>query len=265
MQNLLSARQYRCLVLFSLIIAVVGGVVLGINNGELDLHWTGQIRLWAQAPQQDALLAFLHWFSLPYGGQLASILLIGANFGVWVFYLRQARSAVGLATERHLRRKKSEMILLAALLIALIIPVLKGAVARERPRFHKDNVGYTPWYDVVSRNRENPMNRGSFPSGHTLQAALLFALIFAGGRGGGSRRQSVRTKLLLTAMSLFYVALMGLSRIALDKHWLADVFFAALIGFWIVLFSFWLVFARLKHEEPLHSIFWRRAHAQQEP
>ena len=237
----------------SIISAAVGGILFGANQGALDLHWSEMAYYWAQAPERQTLIGFLDWYSESLGGQLPNILLIGGSFAFWSFCLFKGyREQLTPAWHRY--RKKAELIVLASLLIAILGPLLKGAVARERPRYHRENVDYTPWYDCVTRNRERPFKRGSFPSGHTLQASMVFGLVYWVGRNGVPiKSKAMLLKLGIAFMTFLYVAVMGFSRIVLAKHWLADVFFSCIIGYWIISFSAWVVFTKLDCQEPLFA------------
>lgn len=255
--------KIRWLLWLSAVIAVSGGVVLGIDRGALDLSWTQALHDWMQQPRYASLVAFLEWLSDPHGGQLPSILLISGSALFWVSRLyRMRHTAPG--PDSHRRRKNAELIVLASVLVALLSPALKGTFARERPRYEKANIDYTPWYDAVTRNRDNPFKRGSFPSGHTLQATLLFGVAYW---AGTRRRNNACARLLTTGAaiaSFLYVALMAFSRVVLAKHWLADVFFSCLLGFWIVTFSAWVVFRKLDDGEALPAVVcrrWRRPHS----
>ncbi len=227
----------------SLAAAALGGWILGANGGAADLRWTEALYTWVQNHPNESLLAFLNWLSLAQGGQLPTVLLIVGSVFFWLFCLcMKGKRKTALRPGLGQWCRNAQLIVLASLIVALCSPLLKGKFARERPRYHYENVDFTPWYDFYSRNRENPFKRGSFPSGHTLQATLVLATFHWLGNGLPVIWKGVSLKLLFGGLGALYVAVMGISRIALAKHWIGDVFFAAIIGFWIVSFSAWIVY-----------------------
>ena len=104
--------------------------------------------------------------------------------------------------------------ILAELLGLLIIIVLRNLVKRERPAAHISFLLPLPWQS------------NSFPSHHALRVSML-ATIFG------------TAYPLWLPFFIFTAALVSVSRIYLERHYLFDVLVGLLIGFlcaWLVLF-----------------------------
>jgi undecaprenyl-diphosphatase len=93
---------------------------------------------------------------------------------------------------------------------AVLNIVLKAIVARPRPP--------TP---------DTAVSLASFPSGHTLQATLLFGLLPLLVLAWTPRRPVLR---IVGALAVIGVALVGLSRVYLGAHWPSDVVGGVLFG-----------------------------------
>jgi undecaprenyl-diphosphatase len=105
-------------------------------------------------------------------------------------------------------------VILAELLGLLIIIVLRNLVKRERPVAHISFLLPLPWQS------------NSFPSHHALRISML-ATIFG------------TAYPLWLPFLIFAAALVSVSRIYLERHYLFDVLVGLLIGFlcaWLVLF-----------------------------
>lgn len=222
------------------------GILFGLDGGSLDLAWSEAIYNWAGREEQSVLIRFLDWLSRAEGGQLPSILLIVGCAVVfltgWIASLRGRRPPRFAAFQRQ-----AAIVVLAALAIGVISPVIKGTVARQRPRYELGNPEYTPWYAATTRHRKNPMARGSFTSGHTMQATLVFCTLYWAKFTAVPFWKTAIAQGLLALVCFAYVALMGLSRIALAKHWLSDVVFGGLIGFGLVAAAAWVIENRRSH------------------
>ncbi len=224
------------MICFSLVLLVVSGFLLGMDGGSLDLIWSEAAYNWLSHPENDAYIRFFKWMSSPWGGQFPNILLISASVTVFLYaYVarRRGKSDPRLAMLFH----HAGLIVLAAVAIGVSSRLLKGVVARERPSYAKGNLKYTAWNDITSRKQEDPWNQGSFPSGHTTQAAVVFGALYWLRAAKWPHWKVQAVKGIGSLLFAAYVCLMGMSRIALAKHWVSDVVFGGILGFFCVVLA----------------------------
>ncbi|RLK50543.1 undecaprenyl-diphosphatase [Alkalispirillum mobile] len=104
-----------------------------------------------------------------------------------------------------------------ALVGVVVYKVLKGTLVRERPFISHGGI----------RCAAAPLDRYSFPSGHTLQAVLFSTVAMAWFPA-------------LAVPLLGFVMLVALSRVVLGLHYPSDVLVGALIGYGLARLSLWL-------------------------
>ncbi len=125
-------------------------------------------------------------------------------------------SAVLLAARR---REAATLLVVGVLVVAVVNPLLKTAVDRERP-------GLVEIAGEVSA--------GSYPSGHAaVSAALVGAAVLAIGRrlATGSRR-------VVIAVAAAVLLLIAASQLALGRHYPSDVLAGWLVaGFWLTVLN----------------------------
>ena len=114
-----------------------------------------------------------------------------------------------------------------------IVHALKWAVGRARP-FEVLFTGapFTAWHDIGPHFVTEGIYHGSFPSGHTAQAALLLTLAYVLAAGAEHRAGLRPAAWLWTAVCLLFTTAMGAARVMALSHWLTDVI-AGLFFTWI--------------------------------
>lgn len=123
--------------------------------------------------------------------------------------------ALLLATEGMTAVSSVLHMALAGLSGTLLYKWIKGQTLRPRP--------YQVQQDI--RLAGNPLDKFSFPSGHTLHA-VVFSFI------------ALSYYPLLTPFVLPFTVLIGLSRVVLGLHYPSDVFAGALLGWTVAYLSF---------------------------
>lgn len=139
----------------------------------------------------------------------------------WLVWPLVAVIAAGLAAGR--RWPELAVLAVAALVLAIGVPVLKDAVARPRPE--GGLVAVSTW---------------SFPSGHAAHSAwYVFLALLAAYLAPQMRRPG-----LLVGVACLFALLIGLSRIYLGVHWLSDVIAGWALA--LAAFTLWPVVVRAR-------------------
>jgi membrane-associated phospholipid phosphatase len=114
-----------------------------------------------------------------------------------------------------------------------IVHALKWAVGRARP-FEVLYTGapFSAWYDIGPHFVTEGIYHGSFPSGHTAQAALLLTVAYVLASGAADRPALRPAAWLWTLICLSFITAMGAARVMALSHWLTDVI-AGLFFTWI--------------------------------
>jgi undecaprenyl-diphosphatase len=111
---------------------------------------------------------------------------------------------------------------------ALALPVLMAGA------------GALQWLTKAAAGRARPnLAPWGFPSGHVLSLVVFFGLMIYLIAMASSRRRRWRALACLT--SIVPVAVVGFSRLYLDKHWLSDLAGGLTIGAAYLLLAIWLV------------------------
>lgn len=135
---------------------------------------------------------------------------------------------VGLLLFAFNKRYVGLMAMVSYAISGILSQVLKNLVIEARPALYLAHSGYAHFIDDITLH-----NNSSFPSGHTISAFALAAILSF----------NVKNK-KFSILFLMLAALVGYSRIYLGQHFLDDVLLGALIG---VLTSVlcWLLFQKL--------------------
>jgi membrane-associated phospholipid phosphatase len=107
---------------------------------------------------------------------------------------------------------------------AVIASALKFATVRTRPSFYKPPQEAEPYFlgpFVTKEGYNGARTSTSFPSGHTA-SAFAMATVFA---------KEYRDRPWIPVVAYGAATLVGLSRIAENKHWATDVFAGAALGY----------------------------------
>jgi membrane-associated phospholipid phosphatase len=135
-----------------------------------------------------------------------------------------------------------------------LVHALKWAVGRARPmEVLYSGEPFTAWYRIGPHFVTEGVYRGSFPSGHTAQAALLLTLVYVIAAAARQRPPLRQASWGAGAFCLFYVAGMGAARVMALSHWLTDVV-AGLFMTWlgIHITYHWLL------QVPAQTAFYRK-------
>lgn len=115
------------------------------------------------------------------------------------------------------------LIIATVVATALFTHAIKLVFGRVRFRdLNSDLSDFTAWYSINGFTGHK-----SFVSGHTSAAGTIFALNFLPHYFAKLQKY----KPLFVAISLLYVAAVGLSRIVVGAHYLSDVLFGALLAY----------------------------------
>ncbi|AMB59434.1 phosphatase PAP2 family protein [Microterricola viridarii] len=176
----------------AIVLAVLLGAGITLLNGgaplAIDAAWQS-FMISTRSPFTEGLALFLNSF----GGGFVAVLVVPLSIVGLLLFLRRPWAALFSAA--------------AALLGTLGVQVLKHLFGRARPE------------DILVHS-----DYGSFPSGHTANAAVIavtFAVLFP--------------LVWVRVVGVAYVLLMAWSRTLLGAHWLSDTVGGALIGAGVVL------------------------------
>ena len=126
------------------------------------------------------------------------------------------------------------VILSAAVWALGLVHALKWAVGRARPfEVLYAGIPFTAWHDIGPHFISEGIYRGSFPSGHTSQAALLLTLGYILASLADDRPVLKPAAWIWSAAVVLFTAVMGAARVMAMSHWLTDViggFFFTWIG-----------------------------------
>ena len=156
-----------------------------------------------------------------------------------VIYILAALGGYYLAWKRpehrlHRLRPQFGFVVFSAAIWAFgLVHALKWSIGRARPpEVLRHGVPFSDWYALGPHFVTEGIYRGSFPSGHTAQAAVMFTLAYVLA-GIGSDRPSLRLSAWVWAgLCLCYTSVMGIARCMSLSHWLTDVI-AGLFLIWI--------------------------------
>jgi membrane-associated phospholipid phosphatase len=156
-----------------------------------------QITLMLQSVNNDFLLSFTKGVTHLIGSWRTPLIVIVGGVALWL----------------RVGRLEGLFVILSGA-TAFISDPLKEIIGRPRPTLELVNVAMTE-------------TGGSFPSGHTLFATLVFGMMMY---LLAAHQRQMPAKLLTVAVCLFVIIFIGLSRVYLGVHWLSDVIGGLLIG-----------------------------------
>lgn len=177
-----------------------GEILEAVNEQEGMALWDRPVLDWAITSRTPGLTAAVLWFTHTGGPVWQPIIF----FGVAALLAWRWRDWTPLV-----------LVALAEGGALLIAEVGKGVIGRARP----------PESDAVPPFETSP----SFPSGHTIEAFVIAAMLtYLLVRHLWDR--SVAVKVLIGVVAFVYACAMGFSRVFLGYHWLTDVLAAAALG-----------------------------------
>lgn len=186
-------------VLTSFLLEAAGEILEAVDEGDGIALWDRPVLNWAVANRAPLTTSFL-WFTQAGGPIVQPILMAVVGLFLWWRWKDPTPAVLLVVAEA------------GALTITL---VGKRLVGRPRP----------PIEDAVPPYETS----GSFPSGHTLQAfvvAAMLAYLLIRHLWDHPRWQRV----VIGVVGFAYASLMGFSRVFLGYHWLTDVLAAAALG-----------------------------------
>ncbi|MHA1733153.1 MAG: phosphatase PAP2 family protein [Promethearchaeota archaeon] len=170
-------------------------------------------------------------------GQLPSYATIGVALIIVILYFIPS-------TKQKVQPyvKYAGLVVLVALLGPIAINrLLKGLMSRPRPGVVAS--GEMSFEPLFGNNPDSPMgswswSSGSFTSGHTAQAAVLFTIPFC------FNRKKTKPLMVLTAiLSSAYVVMMGMARMVTGAHWFSDVLYGGYIVLLLTYVTYkWILF-----------------------
>lgn len=201
-----------------LALAAIFGVAMGFI-GHVDYRWTLILR----DHRATGLLNFM-----------GRSVFEGEAFGggdIVVIYLLLPVAVYSLGwkdrlSDRWLAWRPAAGFVIASSLVGSLglVHALKWVVGRARPHLVVfSDLPFTQWYEWGPHFITEGMYRGSFPSGHTSQAAVLMTLAYVlAATPGFSRNQRIAGWLSGMAAA-GYAIVMGIARCMSLSHWVSDV------------------------------------------
>lgn len=197
------------------------------------------ITVWVGDGDSVTRVHFHNWTQRNY-----AFLRLFTDYGLYVFYLLFAvLLAVG-----HFRQRLGLKLLAIGYLLAqllgsfLVVRMLKMTLGRARP-----DVTPLPGYESQWTGFTWDAKYHSFPSGHT--ADIVTSAVFA---------MLVVRNPILAAMCLAWAVALGLSRLALAKHYPSDTLAGALIALVasLIVVRYWLLPRLARATPPAHPPRW---------
>lgn len=152
------------------------------------------------------------------GGDLVALYLLAAVGGYYVALKRSSGRFYRL-------RPYFGFVVTSAVVWGLgMVHALKWSIGRARPfEVLYTGLPFTPWHEIGPHFITEGIYQGSFPSGHTAQAALL--LTFAYVLPAATERRAVprAAAWAVGGLCLCFITAMGIARAMALSHWLTDV------------------------------------------
>lgn len=211
--------------IISIVVAVVFGILLAVDNGARDLALSQGLYNWAHLPENESLLNFFTGWSALVGGQLVYLIAFGACLVIWILSFGNSKKAWENQRVRPIL-KYAGVIVLSALIALVVNFLFKGALARVPPNWAEGNPDFTIW--CVAGTQPNPWTTSSFPSFAVSFAAVLLSVTY-----WFNTKKSFPLKIVFTALVLVYVIIMGLAVVATGEAFLSDAILSAVITYWI--------------------------------
>ncbi|MEO9020891.1 MAG: phosphatase PAP2 family protein [Ginsengibacter sp.] len=143
-----------------------------------------------------------------FGGTYGVLTLVGVGSFGWITGNHKLVNTTLLSTQSYITG-------------AAVETVLKYLTGRRRPSSYKPGEEAEPKFAGYFPKGFKNNGNTSFPSGHST-VAFAVATVFA---------TEYKDKPLVPVIAYTTASLIGLSRIAQDKHWLSDVFVGAALGY----------------------------------
>jgi membrane-associated phospholipid phosphatase len=220
-----------------------------IPVSRVDLAWT----VWLRQHRIPALTRFLDRTLFEGeglgGGDPVIILLLLIAVAYYLAWKQVLR--------RHLLAWRPQLgfVLTTAVVCGIyLVHGLKWVLGRARPLlvFAEKALPFSDWYRFGPHFVSEGIFRGSFPSGHTVQAFLVmtFAYLLAGDNSRSPWRTTAGW--LWGALSIVYALVMGMGRCMAYSHWVSDV----LGGLFLAWICMHLLFYRVL-QVPMQMRYWR--------
>ncbi len=213
--------------LWCLVLATTGAMVLA---GRVDYTWTVLLH--------ENAWPWLHRFMGRSvfeaegvgGGDLVAFFMIAVVGGYYIAWK-------GYGNRRLVKWRPQLGFMITSALVCGVnfVHGLKWILGRARPKLViRQDWPFTDWYEIGPHFITEGIYRGSFPSGHTVQAFLLMTLAYV---LAGDKRHGLRLRLtgwLCGLIATGFTVLMGIGRCMSLSHWLSDVV-GGLCGAWLIM------------------------------
>jgi undecaprenyl-diphosphatase len=164
----------------------------------------------------------------------------------WVQILRHELFAVPMRVATRLGQDVGLVALIALGVVLLWRVSRRWAIALP---VLMAGVGAVQWLTKWAANRPRPDDDPwGFPSGHVLSLVVFFGLMIYLIATASRRRR--RWRVLACLVCATPVAIVGFSRLYLDRHWLSDLAGGFMVGTGYLLLAIWIVEVVLVRPEP---------------
>jgi membrane-associated phospholipid phosphatase len=219
-----------------LILAAIFGVAMGVV-GHVDYRWTLILR----DHRATGLLNFMGrsvFEGEAFGGGDIVVVYLLLPVAVYILGWKDRLS------DRWLAWRPAAGFVIASTLVGSLglVHALKWVMGRARPHLVLfTDLPFTQWYEWGPHFISDGMYRGSFPSGHASQAAVLMTLAYILAATPGHSRNQRIAGWLWGVVATGYAIVMGIARCMSLSHWVSDV----IAGFFLPLTVQHLFFFRV--------------------
>lgn len=198
----LTRRPFLAAGLIAIVLAVALGILIVVREQlPLDEAWMSEVLNW-RGPVGETVSRVFDFL----GGGWFAILVVPLGAALAFLLLRRPWSALAFV--------------LASALAAGVCQLLKVAFGRVRPE------------DILL-----PLDNGSFPSGHTTNAAAIAVMLGL-----------LLHRAWVWVLGMLYLVAMAFTRTYLGAHWLSDTLGGALLGAGVALLVWCVLLPRLRRE-----------------